>query len=424
MGRRTAGAEATEPHGHAPMRHGQLRASHPFAAIAKMLAATIAVIAVSGASVGAFAVYGTISNIKPGIHLEHLAGAKQPSVPSVGAISGEVNILLAGTDTRTGQVGFQTKDQLAGSSGIGNNDVTMLLHVSADHTNATVVSFPRDLVSIPLCGKSISNAMFNSTLSHGLSCTVQTVEKMTGLSIPYAGVITFDGVIGMSNAVGGVTVCLATPVKDRYTDPPLDLAAGQQTLVGGTALSFLRSRHGVGDGSDLGRISNQQVFLSALTRKITGNGVLKNPITLFKLANSALSNLHLSDTLTNPTTLVSIALTLKGIDLSKIVFVQYPSMSDPANPNRVVPQTSAGAALASALQSDLPISLTGKLGRAAVADPTAVPTPTATPAPGSSTPATPAPTASASAGTIALPSTISGQSAAQNTCTTGFTNRK
>lgn len=403
------------------MRHGRLRRSHPIATIAKVLAAMVAVVAVSSGAVGAFAVYGTISNIKPGIHLSHVTpGSVAPAEPSVGPIDGEVNLLLAGTDTRTGQAGYQSKGQLAGSSGIGNNDVTMLLHVSADHTSATVVSFPRDLVSIPFCGRSISSAMFNSTLSRGLSCTVQTVEKMTGLTIPYAGVITFNGVTGMSNAVGGVTVCLATAVKDPYTDPQLDLAAGQQTLVGDTALSFLRSRHGVGDGSDLGRISNQQVFLSALTRKITGDGVLSNPLTLYKLANAALSNVQLSDTLTNPTTLVSIALALKGIDLSKIVFVQYPTGADPANPNRVVPLVAPAATLAAALQSDQPIALTGKLGRAAIADPNAVATPTPVPS-GSAAPstgATPAPTS------IALPSTISGQSADQTTCTQGFTNRK
>jgi LCP family protein required for cell wall assembly len=381
----------------------------------------IAVVAVSGGAVGAFAVYGTVSSIKPGIHLTHASGATAaPAAPSVGPIEGEVNLLLAGTDTRTGQAGYQSKSQLAGSSGIGNNDVTMLLHVSADHTSATVVSFPRDLVNIPLCGRSVSSAMFNSTLSRGLSCTVQTVEKMTGLTIPYAGVISFDGVTGMSNAVGGVTVCLATPVKDPYTDPQLNLPAGQQSLVGAEALSFLRSRHGVGDGSDLGRISNQQVFLSALTRKITSDGVLSNPVTLYKLANAALSNVQLSDTLTNPTTLMSIALALKGIDLSKIVFVQYPTGADPANPNRVVPLVTPAAALASALQSDQPISLTGKLGRAAIADPTAaVP---ATPAPsGSVAPSVPA---SPESTAIALPSSISGQSADQTTCTQGFTNRK
>jgi len=423
MGRRNAGSRSDPSLAHAPIRHGQFRSSHPIAAIAKVLLGVVAVIAVSSVSVGAFAVYGTISKIKPPIHLTHAIGAPgAPPALSIGPIDGEVNLLLAGSDTRTGQVGYQTKAELAGSSGLGNNDVTMLLHVSADHSNATVVSFPRDLVSIPLCGEGISSAMFNSTLSRGLSCTVQTVEKMTGLAIPYAGIITFNGVTGMSNAVGGVTVCLASAVKDPYTNPQLDLAAGQQTLVGDTALSFLRSRHGVGDGSDLGRISNQQVFLSALTRKITSDGVLNNPVTLYKLANSTLSNVQLSDTLTNPSTLVSIALALKGINLSKIVFVQYPTGADPADPNRVVPLASAAAALSAALRSDQPISLTGKLGRAAIADSAAAATPTPVPS-ASSTPSTTA-TATPAPTSIALPSTISGQSADQSTCTQGFTNRQ
>ncbi len=420
MGRKSAGSRSQSPAAHAPIRHGRLHSSHPIAAIVKALAAMVAVVAVSSGAVGAFAVYGTISNIKPGIHLSHVTKASgAPAAPSVGPIDGEVNLLLAGSDTRTAQVGYQTKAELASSSGAGNNDVTMLLHVSADHSSATVVSFPRDLVSIPLCGKGISSAMFNSTLARGLSCTVQTVEKMTGLTIPYAGVITFNGVTGMSNAVGGVTVCLATPVKDPYTDPQLDLAAGQQTLVGDTALSFLRSRHGVGDGSDLGRISNQQVFLSALTRKITSDGVLNNPLTLYKLANSALSNVQLSDTLTNPSTLVSIALALKGINLHKIVFLQYPTVADTADPNRVMPATGPAAALVAALKSNQPISLTGKLGRAAVADPTAAapaPAPTA-PAPAASGSAAPSITATPAPTSIALPSAITGQSADQNTCT-------
>ncbi len=416
MGRRSAESRTARSATLAPVRHGRLGSTRPLATIAKVVAAMVAVVAVSSGAVAAVAVYGTVSNIPQGIHLTHLPGAKAPVTPTVGPIAGEINLLLAGSDTRTGQAGYQTKDQLAGSSGIGNNDVTMLLHVSADHTSATVISFPRDLVSIPLCGKSISLAMFNSTLSRGLSCTVQTVEKMTGFTIPYAGVITFNGVSAMSTAVGGVTVCLATPVKDKYTDPQLDLPAGQQTLVGDVALSFLRSRHGVGDGSDLGRISNQQVFLSALTRKITGEGVLGNPITLYKLANAALSNMHLSDTLTNPSTLVSIALALKGISLNKIVFLQYPVGSDPANPNRVVPLLAPAASLMAALKANEPIAL-GTLGRAAEANPNAAatPAPTAVPTPSAtgSAAATPAPTA------VALPSTITGQSADQATCTRG-----
>ena len=160
MGRRSVEALSDSSRAHAPIRHGRLHTPHPFAMIAKVIAATVAVVAVSSGAVGALAVYGTLSNAGPGIHLTHAAGASgAPAAPSVGPIEGEVNLLLAGSDTRTGQAGYQTKSQLAGSSGIGNNDVTMLLHVSADHTSATVVSFPRDLVSIPLCGKGISSAM-------------------------------------------------------------------------------------------------------------------------------------------------------------------------------------------------------------------------------------------------------------------------
>ena len=395
------------------MRHGRQSSPKPVVTLFKALGMVLVVTVVSGATVAGVAVYTTLANIKPGIALQHAAGSTVAPPPSVGAAEGAVNLLLAGSDSRTGQSGFQDKANLASSSGLGHNDVTMLLHVSADHTNATVISFPRDLVSVPICGKTISSAMLNTTLARGLSCTVQTIEKMTGLTIPYAGVIKFDGVIGMSNAVGGVSVCLATPVKDDYTNPPLDLAAGQQNLVGGNALSFLRSRHGVGDGSDLGRISNQQVFLSALVRKITNQGTLSNPITLFKLANAALSNMQLSDTLTNPTSLISIALTLKKISLDRIVFVQYPVTPDPSNPNRVIPQQSSAAALVSALKSDRPLSLTGKLGRAATAaaTPTAVPTPIASPTIATEATTTPTPTS------VPLPGDISGQSASQATCT-------
>ncbi len=406
----------------APIRHGRLKKSHPVATIIKFLAAFVAVIAVSAASVAGAAVVTTISGFKGGIALTPLAGSTGgAAAPEIGEASGEVNILIAGSDTRTGQAGFQDKADLASSAGLGNNDVTMLLHVSADHSNATIVSFPRDLVNVPICGRSISGAMFNSTLSRGLPCTVNTVEKMTGLTIPYAGVIDFDGVTAMSDAVKGVTVCLASPVKDKYTNPQLNLTAGQHTLVGAEALSFLRSRHGVGNGSDLGRISNQQVFLSALLRKITSDGVLSNPVSLFKLATAATDNLHLSQSLVNPTTLISLALTLKNIPLDNIVFVQYPTIADPQDPNRVIPQLSSAAALTAALRSDSAITLSGQLGVGATTDqattPSAPPAPAASGAP--TTSPAPSATPSPSSTSVALPSNITGQKASQATCTKG-----
>jgi LCP family protein required for cell wall assembly len=422
------------------IRHGRLHKRRPFATIAKVLVATLGVLVVSGGSIAAIAAWDVARTIKPGVHLALPPGKTAVPIPSIGAIDGGVNLLLTGTDTRTGQGGaFNTADELNGSSGAGNNDVTMLLHIAQNHQSVTVVSFPRDLmIPIPECPSpnggtysSVDTGMMNSTLSRGgLSCVVLTIEKLTGVSIPFAAEISFDGVSAMSNAVGGVTVCLATPVVDKYTNPPLDLAAGQQTIVGPEALSFLRSRHGVGDGSDLGRISNQQVFLSALARKIVNGGVLANPFQLYPLAKAAASNMTLSDTLTNPTTMVQIALALKDTGLDKMTFVQYPVITDPDNVNRVIPQSYAAQMLDDALVQDQPIQLTGTPGRAAELNPN-TPTPTPTPAqtaaptaPGSTaseapaaTPA-PSPTATGEA-PVVLPSSVTGQTAAQQTCTKG-----
>ncbi|CAN5117077.1 hypothetical protein BH09ACT6_BH09ACT6_14580 [soil metagenome] len=422
-----------------PLKHGRRAPQNPFATLARIVLACVVVVAVSSTSIAAIAVWQTVGRIKPGIQLAQLPGSTAAAVPSVGPVEGEVNLLLVGSDTRTNQGGaFSDSANQNASSGIGNNDVTMLLHVSADHTNATVVSFPRDLmIPVPKCpdpsgdGSSVAAtdlAMFNTTLSRGgLPCTVLTVEKMTGLSIPYAAEISFDGVIALSNAVGGVTVCLATAVTDPYTG--LDLKAGNQTLVGDQALAFVRSRHGVGDGSDLGRISNQQVFLSALMRKITSAGVLANPIALYSLANAAANNITPSTSLADPTAMVSIALALKSVSLSSLVFVQYPSVTDPDDVNRVIPNKSAALILNTALQNNQPIALTGGTGIAAEVDPSSTSTPTPTAAPGATgtptgTPtdtAIPAdtPTPTPTSTTVSLPTNVSGQTAAEQTCTVG-----
>src|SRR6187402_2216839 len=348
-----------------PTRHGRLRRTSPVATVFRFLGVALAVVLVSAISVGAVAAWEVTSSIKGGLELRDSAGKKIAPPPSIDAIEGGVNLLLAGTDTRSGQGGaFANKADQQASSGAGNNDVTMLLHISADHTNATVVSFPRDLmVPMPACPRengttvgATSLAMFNTALSRGgLNCVVLTVEQMTGLKIPFAAEITFDGVIGMSDAVGGVTVCIASPIKDPYVG--LNLPAGTATLEGAQALAFVRSRHGVGDGSDLGRISNQQVFLSALSRKLSSGGVLSNPLQLYSIAKTAASNMTLNSFLANPTTMVSIALALKDIGLGNVVFLQYPTVSDPTNANRVIPIASSAKSLNAALVADQPIEL-------------------------------------------------------------------
>ncbi len=416
-------------------RHGRLRRARAAGAVVRTIAIALAVALVSTVAVAGIAVTRLTTSLQSGVHLQHVNGATAP--PGVAAITGGVNLLLVGTDTRTGQGGqFSTKQELAGSSGAGNNDVTILLHIAQDHRSAMVVSFPRDLIlNLPPCPAAnggyypaSSNRMLNATLSRGgLACPVLTIEKLTGITIPYAASISFDGVAAMSNAVGGVTVCVANAMNDPYTG--IFLSAGDHTIQGAQALAFVRSRHGVGDGSDLGRISSQEVFLSALARKIESDGVLKNPIQLYALATAAAQNMQLSDTLGQLDTMVSVALALKSVPLENIVMIQYPSGTSAAFPNRVVPIPYLDAAVNNALVNDLAVQLTGKTGRGAVLSPAppVAPTPTPTPTPTQGGKPvqgkekggiTRTPTAGATPLTQ-LPAAITGQSAAQQTCAKG-----
>lgn len=402
-------------------RHGRLKRHHPFRTLLTALVAVVAVLAVSTAGVAAYAVLdvtGTVAS-KKAVTLVDAKG--NAVVPQVGAMDGAFNVLLAGSDSGGGNAAYGERGEVL-------NDVTMVLHVSSDHKNATVISLPRDMfVSIPSCPDpkggsfdAMSRQKINSSLSYGgLACTVLTVEKLTGLDIPYAGVIEFDGVIEMSNAVGGVPVCVAGDINDPYTG--LDVKAGDNTLEGSQALAFLRTRHGVGDGSDLGRISNQQVFLSSLVRTIKSADTLTNPLKVYGLAKAAVNNIQLSDSLQNVTTIASMAVALKDIDVSKVVFVQYPNHYVDGG---VAPTIDAAETLMNALKNDQPITLTGDTGVGSQADPNA---------PATQTPATPGATATqaptdgstdASTGapgsSVSLPSNVHGQTAAQYTCSKPF----
>jgi LCP family protein required for cell wall assembly len=246
--------------------------------------------------------------------------------PSVEDLNGPINMLLVGSDTRKGQ-----------GKGYGSDtselaDVIMLLHISGDRKNAVALSFPRDLlVPIPACPNSeggsysaMSRQQINSSIAYGGPvCTLLTIQALTGVKIPYLAMIDFRGVIEMSNAIGGVEVCVASPIDDEYSK--LQLEPGLHTLQGKEALAFLRTRHGVGDGSDLARISNQQVFLTSLLRKVKNEGVLNNPIYMYSLANAAARNMKLSDSMTDLGTIVALAGALRNVDLEKMTFLQVPA---------------------------------------------------------------------------------------------------
>ena len=207
--------------------------------------------------------------------------------------------------------------------------------------------------------------MLNASYMYGgLACTVKTIEALTGEDIQFAAAIRWTGVINMSDAIGGVDVCVAGDIKDSHTG--LQLAAGQHTLMGAQALQFLRIRHGIGDGSDLGRISNQQQFMSSMVRKLQSGEVLSNPPVLFNLATTAISQvsqgqLVLSQSLTNPTLMVQIAMAVKDVPYEDIVFIQYPTRyASGDGASRVLPVTPAADVLFAALRENKALTLTGR----------------------------------------------------------------
>ncbi|KAA9108115.1 LCP family protein [Microbacterium rhizomatis] len=401
-------------------RHGALKSPHPFSQFLKIVGVIVAVVLVSVGGVAAYSVYSLTSTVAA--NAVDLEGQVAPP-PDIGAIEGGVNLFIAGTDECLPEFAQYFGDRCTGADSGGElNDVNLLVHISDNPRRVTVISFPRDLiVPIPSCTgadgsqtSAMSAQQINSAYGYGgLSCVVKTVSSLSGVNIPFAAKVNFGGVINITDAIGGVDVCIGNG-GIRDVDTGIDWPAGIRTVTGIDALQFLRTRHGLVNGSDLARISNQQQYMSKLAQKLVSENVLSNPATLLKLATTAVNNITPSTSLTNPVTLVQIALAVKSVPFDQIVFVQYPVFDDPDDPNRVVPDYKSADALWAALAANQPITLTSNpdnSGGVIVENPT----PSATPDPVATDGSTPAPSETA----VALPSNIPGVDASQQTCSAG-----
>ncbi|MGO1538718.1 MAG: LCP family protein [Leucobacter sp.] len=406
------------------VRHGRLRRSNGWMNAMKVLLTGLIVVALSGVSIAAYAVWGLVQEVDT-VELGNDDGGDLVDVGSQ-SIEGPLTILLVGSDSRAGQ---SIDDGELGEL----NDVNLLLHVSADHKNATVMSFPRDLmVPIPSCPgpngeenyyPAMSEQQLNSAMMYGgLPCVARTIENLTEMDIPYASLVTFDGVIGVSNAIGGVDVCLTQPIVDPKAD--LDLPAGNNTLVGKEALQFLRTRHGVGDGGDTSRISNQQIFMSSLVRQLKSSETLADPAKVYKLAKAGVENMTLSSNMATVPFMQAVAGTVREIDLNNINFVQYPSYTHPYQEGRLTPDYTSAQALLDVLKSGEAFEVTSK-GEGVVEDPEEAVDESTEAAPEETTPPAQSDSGEAAAeepsGPVKLPENVTGQGAADETCSQGRT---
>jgi LCP family protein required for cell wall assembly len=346
-----------------PPRHGNSKKPPRIGKIISFTLKTIAVglgaiLAITG--ITAFDVYNQINQdnivlVKPTV----TGDTETEQIETPAGLTGPINMLIVGSDTREGQgIGYgEVESELA--------DVIMMLHISEDRTNASVVSFPRDLlVPIPSCPNpeggsfsAMSRQMINSSIGYGgVACTHLTVQNFTGLEIPYLAMIDFQGVIEMSNAIGGVEVLIEKPLNDPYTG--LNLEAGLNTLQGVDALAFLRARKGIGDGSDLNRISNQQLFLTSLFSKVKTDGVLNNPIYLYSLASAAARNMRLSESMSDLGTMFNLASAMREIDPSQLTFLRIPvrGARGEGEAGRLEPITAEANILFEQIRNDIPVA--------------------------------------------------------------------
>jgi LCP family protein required for cell wall assembly len=249
---------------------------------------------------------------------------------------GATNILFIGSDSR------KLKSKGYGNEAGQRSDALMLVHFAKDNARVEAVQIPRDtLTTLPSCSDTGSgsfrggpNLMINSALAGGPACSVRAVETLSGVHIDHFVQLDFDGFASMVNALGGVDVCLNEPMVDR--DAKLDLPAGKQKLDGKNALALARTRHAVGDGSDIGRLGHQQVVMSSIISRARDAGVLTRPDRLFKFLNALTSSITVDEGISSISKLTGLAKRAKAVPDSKIRFITMPNGAAPSDPNRVV----------------------------------------------------------------------------------------
>ncbi|GAA2204134.1 hypothetical protein GCM10009850_001980 [Nonomuraea monospora] len=276
--------------------------------------------------------YGYYRYLDSGIDRERIdPGTTRP--PDTGAL----NVLLVGSDSRDGD----NKKYGATTVGAGERtDTIMLLHIAPNRDGATMISFPRDsMVQVPECegrngavlpgGLRQVNAAFNDG---GINCTIKTLESLTNIKINHFVKVDFTGFKGIIDALGGIEICLPKAVNDK--EAKFVLGPGKHTVMGEQALGYVRTRYSLGDGSDLGRIERQQIFLTQVMKKVTDGGLLTDPGKLNDFLQAATQAVTVDDGL-GLDRMLEIARSVSGLTAKELKGITVPVEPYPENKARV-----------------------------------------------------------------------------------------
>ncbi len=183
-------------------------------------------------------------------------------------------LMLLGID----QFGQMTDSGSYNNSGAA--DMVALVIFDQTNENIRVLCLNRDtMMNIPVLGiggKPAGSIYGQLALSHtygsGLADSCENTRKavsefLYGLTIDYYVSINMDAIKILNDAVGGVTV----NVTDDFSAIDPSIPKGQVTLLGDQAITFVRSRYGVGDQLNLSRMERHkeymQGFMQALGEK-------------------------------------------------------------------------------------------------------------------------------------------------------------
>ncbi|MQY35320.1 Transcriptional regulator LytR [Streptomyces sp. RB17] len=330
----------------------------------KIVGLTLAGALVLGSAAVGWAYWHLNHNIKS-VDINSALGDDRPAravtTPSASASAaasplptGSLNILVLGSDSRSGKA---NKELGGGDSSGARSDTAMVVHIDAGRTRATVVSIPRDtLVTRPSCplasgGSSAVayGAMFNSAYAvGGPVCAVKTVESITDVRMDHYVEIDFSGFARLVDALGGVDVTTTQDIDDDMSH--LHLKAGLHHLDGKQALALARTRHGIGDGSDLGRIGLQQMLVKALLEQMAATNLLTDPARLYRVADAVTASLTTDTGLDSLGELMRLGQSLKDLTADHVRTVMMPVVTAPSDHNRVIAKEPAASDLWASLR--------------------------------------------------------------------------
>lgn len=273
----------------------------------------------------------TVANAQSASPTIEIGRAHAGYVPALDGTT-PVFVLLLGSDARPGEPVDRER-----------TDSIHILAINPAKHRATIVGFPRDLyVPIPDHGTDkINTAMFYG----GTALAVRTVEELTGITLDYWALTSFQGFQGMINGIGGLTVDVPFSMHDSFSGA--DFEPGAQELDGGQALAFARDRHSLPQG-DFGRSENQGRLVVASLAQFRKE-FRKDPSRLLTWIGAGLRNLQTDVPIDQ---LLSLAFTASTINPKHVVNVVVPGSISMSGNQSIVNISSAGSAIFEDLAKD------------------------------------------------------------------------